>query len=137
MGGHEEEGSHEGHEGDEEEGGHEGHEGDEEEGSHEGHEGDEEEAREQDREGHFQQGVGAPWQQGEDHWRLECKGPDQEQARQSREQETACPWPEESMDEGRGAGAQGAEDHWLRCRQEEHTSVCKDKGVLQPVSATL
>merc|ERR1711918_332403 len=82
-------------------------------GSHEGHEGNEEEGS---HEGHEA---------------------DQEQARQSREQETACPWPEESMDEGRGAGAQGAEDHWLRCRQEGHTSVCKGKGVLQPVSATL
>merc|ERR1712224_521828 len=132
--GYEEEGSHEGHEGDEEEGGHEGHEGDEEEGSHEGHGGDEEEAREQDRKGQLQQGAGAPRQQGEDHWGPECKRSDQEQAWQSREQEAERPWQQESMDEGRRAGAQGFEDHGV-CRSEEgHTSLRKGEGILRPVS---
>merc|ERR1712054_496434 len=110
--GYEEEGGHEGHEGDEEEGSHEGHEGDEEEGSHEGYEGE-----------------------GEDCWRLDCEGPHQEQVRQDCQQEEQCPCEEVPMDPGRREGTQGIEDHWLRRRQEGHSSVRKGKGVLQPVSA--
>merc|ERR1711912_177466 len=147
--GDEEEGSHEGHEGDEEEGGHEGHEGDEEEGSHEGHEGDEEEGSHEGYEGDEEevceqgcawpdgQGHGSPWKQGEDCWRLDCEGPHQEQVRQDCEQEEQCPCEEVPMDPGRREGTQGIEDHWLRRRQEGHSSVCKGQGVLQPVSATL
>merc|ERR1712046_344975 len=135
--GDEEEGSHEGDEGDEEEGSHEGYEGDEEEGSHEGDEGDEEEVREQDCEGSDGQGNGAPWQQGEDRWRLDCQGSHQEQVRQDCEQEEQRPWEEVTMDPGCRKGAQGVEDHWLRRHQERLTAVCKGKGVLQPVSAAL
>merc|ERR1712193_376827 len=99
--GHEEDGSHEGHEGYEEEGSHEGNEGDEEEGGYEGHEGDEEEG------GHDSQGS------------LE------EQVWQGCEQEEVCLCQEVPMDSGRHEGTQGSEDHWLRCHQEGHTSVCK------------
>merc|ERR1712118_155737 len=126
--GDEEEGSHGGHGGDEEEGSHEGHEGHEEEGSHEGDEGDEEEVSEQGREGRHGQGHGASWKQGEDCWRLDCEGPQQEQV---------CTWQEVPMDSGRGEGSQGPEDHWLRCHQEGLTAVCQGKGVLHPVSAAL
>merc|ERR1712224_469156 len=66
--------------------------GDEEEGGHEGHEGDEEEVREQDCQGRHVQGHGAPWKQGEDRWRLDSQGPHQEQVRQGREQEEQSPW---------------------------------------------
>merc|ERR1719231_822312 len=48
-----------------------------------------------------------------------------------------CLCQEVPMDSGRHQGTQGFEDHWLRCHQEGHTSVCKGKGVLQPVSAAL
>merc|ERR1712023_586123 len=141
--GDEEEGSHEGHEGDEEEGSHEGHEGDEEEGyegdeeegSHEGHEGDEEEVCEQGCAWPDGQGHGSPWKQGEDCWRLDCEGPHQEQVRQDCQQEEQCPCEEVPMDPGSREGTQGIEDHWLRRRQEGHSSVCKGQGVLQPVSA--
>merc|ERR1712100_679348 len=133
--GDEEEGSHEGHEGDEEEGGHEGYEGDEEEGSHEGHEGDEEEVCEQGCAWPDGQGHGSPWKQGEDCWRLDCEGPHQEQVRQDCEQEEQCPCKEVPMDPGRREGTQGLEDHWLRRRQEGHSSVRQGQGVLQPVSA--
>merc|ERR1711990_162299 len=135
--GHEEDGSHEGDEGDEEEGGHEGHEGDEEEGGHEGHEGDEEEVCEQDREGPACKSDGSPWEQGEDRWGHDSQGSREEQERQGCEQEEVCLCQEVPMDSGRHEGTQGFEDHWLRCHQEGHTSVCKGKGVLQPVSAAL
>merc|ERR1711924_124131 len=135
--GDEEEGSHEGHEGDEEEGGHEGHEGDEEEGGHEGHEGDEEEVREQDCKGQDGLRHGAPWNQGEDSWWLDGKGPLQEQARQHREQETLRPREEVAMDPGCREGAQGLEDHGLLRDQEGHTPLRKGQGVLQCVSAAL
>merc|ERR1711968_357862 len=125
MGGDEEEGSHEGHESDEEEGGHEGHEGDEEEGSHEGYEGDEEEGSHEGHEG----------DEGEVCWRLDCEGPHQEQVRQDCQQEEQCPCEEVPMDPGSREGTQGIEDHWLRRRQEGHSSVRKGQGVLQPVSA--
>merc|ERR1719335_1902877 len=133
--GHEEDGSHEGDEGDEEEGGHEGHEGDEEEGGHEGNEGDEEEVCEQDREGPACKSDGSPWEQGEDRWGHDSQGSREEQERQGCEQEEVCLCQEVPMDSGRHEGTQGSEDHWLRCHQEGHTSVCKGKGVLQPVSA--
>merc|ERR1712224_19333 len=135
--GDEEEGSHEGYEGDEEEGSHEGHEGDEEEGSHEGHEGDEEEVCEQDCEGPVCQSDGTSWEQGEDRWGHDIQGSLQEQARQGCEQEEVCLCQEVPMDSGRHEGTQGSEDHRLRCHQEGHTSVCKGKGILQPVSAAL
>merc|ERR1712046_376514 len=146
--GDEEDGSHEGHEGDEEESGYEGHEGDEEEGGHEGHEGDEEESShegnegeeevsEQDRKGLSRQIDGASWQQGEDCWGHDSQGSLEEQVWQGCEQEEVCLCQEVSMDSGRHKGTQGSEDHWLRCYQEGHTSVCKGKGVLQPVSAAL
>merc|ERR1712017_724 len=135
--GDEEEGGHEGHEGDEEEGGHEGHEGDEEESSHEGNEGDEEEVSEQDRKGLSRQIDGASWQQGEDCWGHDSQGSLEEQVWQGCEQEEVCLCQEVPMDSGRHKGTQGSEDHWLRCYQEGHTSVCKGKGVLQPVSAAL
>merc|ERR1712178_528364 len=141
--GDEEEGSHEGHEGDEEEGGHEGHEGDEEEGGHEGNEGDEEESGneeevcEQDREGPACKSHGSSWEQGEDRWGHDSQGSLEEQVWQGCEQEEVCLRQEVPMDSGRHEGTQGSEDHWLRCHQEGHTSVCKGKGVLQPVSAAL
>merc|ERR1712224_106307 len=134
--GDEEEGGHEGHEGDEEEGSHEGNEGDEEEGGHEGHEGDEEDC-EQDREGPACKSDGSPWEQGEDRWGHDSQGSREEQERQGCEQEEVCLCQEVPMDSGRHEGTQGFEDHWLRCHQEGHTSVCKGKGVLQPVSAVL
>merc|ERR1712139_388214 len=137
MGGDEEEGGHEGHEGDEEESSHEGNEGDEEEGGHEGHEGDEEEVCEQDREGPACKGDGSSWEQGEDRWGHDSQGSLEEQVWQGCEQEEVCLCQEVPMDSGRHEGTQGFEDHWLRCHQEGHTSVCKGKGVLQPVSAAL
>merc|ERR1711869_61403 len=133
--GDEEEGRHEGYEGDEEEGSHEGYEGDEEEGSHEGHEGDEEEVCEQGCAWPDGQGHGSPWKQGEDCWRLDCEGPHQEQVRQDCQQEEQCPCEEVPMDPGSREGMQGIEDHWLRRRQEGHSSVRKGQGVLHPVSA--
>merc|ERR1712188_49113 len=83
------------------------------------------------------QGHGAPWKQGEDCWRLDCEGPHKEQVRQDCQQEEVCLCQEVSMDPGRRQGTQGIEDHWLRRRQEGHSSVCKGQGVLQPISATL
>merc|ERR1711907_214186 len=138
--GDEEEGGHEGHEGDEEDGSHEGHEGnegDEEEGGHEGHEGDEEEVCEQDRHGPACKSDGSSWEQGEDRWGHDSQGSLEEQVWQGCEQEEVCLCQEVPMDSGRHEGTQGSEDHWLRCHQEGHTSVCKGKGVLQPVSAAL
>merc|ERR1712078_10372 len=135
--GDEEEGGHEGHEGDEEEGGHEGNEGDDEEGGHEGHEGNEEEVCEQDREGPACKSHGSSWEQGEDRWGHDSQGSLEEQVWRGCEQEEVCLCQEVPMDSGRDEGTQGSEDHWLRCHQEGHTSVCKGKGVLQPVSAAL
>merc|ERR1712178_437860 len=141
--GDEEEGSHEGHEGDEEEGGDEGHEGDEEEGSHEGHEGYEEEGCEQDCDGLACQGDGAPWQQSEDHWRLDGIGSDQEQGRQNCEQESERQGQEGiqehsgAMVRGPGKGPQGLEDHGIRCDQEGLTPLRQGEGALQCVSAAL
>merc|ERR1712118_542468 len=57
--------------------------------------------------------------------------------RQDCQQEEVCLCQEVSMDPGRRQGTQGIEDHWLRRRQEGHSSVCKGQGVLQPVSAAL
>merc|ERR1712070_943458 len=155
MGGHEgdeEEGGHEGYEGDEEEGSDEGHEGDEEEGSDEGHEGDEEEGGhegheeegcEQDCDGLACQGDGAPWQQSEDHWRLDGIGSDQEQGRQNCEQESERQG-QEGMQEhsgamvrGPGKGPQGLEDHGIRRDQEGLTPLRQGEGALQCVSAAL
>merc|ERR1712070_756971 len=99
-----------GTQGDEEEGSHEGHEGDEEEGGHEGHEGDEEEGSHEGHEGDEEEGSHEGYEGDEE---------------------------EVPMDSGCHAGTQGSEDHWLRCYQEGHTSVCKGKGDLQPVSAAL
>merc|ERR1711904_132906 len=135
--GDEEEGGHEGHEGDEEESSHEGHEGDEEEGSHEGHEGDEEEVCKQDREGPACKSDGSSWEQGEDRWGHDSQGSLEEQVWQGCEQEEVFLCQEVPMDSGRDEGTQGSEDHWLRCHQEGHTTVCKGKGILQPVSAAL
>merc|ERR1711904_268714 len=116
--GDEEEGSHEGHEGDEEEGGHEGHEGDEEEGSHEGHEGDGEESSHEGHEG-----------DEEEVCEQDCEGP-------------VCQSDGASWEQGEdrwGHDIQGSLQEQARqgCEQEGHTSVCKGKGYLQPVSAAL
>merc|ERR1719172_584134 len=127
----------EGHEGDEEEGSHEGHEGDEEEGSHEGHEGHEEEDREQDRQGPDGQGHGAPREQGEDCWWLDCKGLDQEQVWQDRQQEEQCEGKEVPMDAGLCQGAEGLEAHGL-CRDQEGLPLVREgEGVLRQLSAML
>merc|ERR1712100_776950 len=132
--GDEEEGSHEGYEGDEEEGSNEGHEGDEEEGSNEGHEGHEEKDREQDCQGPHGQGHGAPREQGEDCWRLDCQGLDQEQAWQDRQQEEERLLQEVPMDAGLREGAQGLEADGL-CRDQEGLSFVREgEGVLWQLS---
>merc|ERR1712078_61322 len=96
-----------------------------EEGSHEGHEGYEEEGCEQDCDGLACQGDGAPWQQSEDHWRLDGIGSDQEQGRQNCEQESER------------QGQEGLEDHGIRRDQEGLTPLRQGEGALQCVSAAL
>merc|ERR1711918_70695 len=123
--------------GDEEEGCHEGNEGDEEEGSNEGNEGHEEEDCEQDRQGPGGQGHGAPREQGEDCWWLDCKGLDQEQVWQDRQQEEQRQGLEVPMDAGCREGAQGLEAHGLCRHQEGLPSVREGEGVLRQLSAAL
>merc|ERR1711924_256887 len=135
--GHEEEGNNEGHEGDEEEGSDEGHEGDEEEGSHEGNEGHEEEEGEQDRHGPDEEGHGAPREQGEDCWWLDCKGLDQEQVWQDRQQEAKCQGQAVPMDAGHFEGMEGLEDHRLCRDQEGLAPVREGEGDLRQLSAFL
>merc|ERR1711977_301547 len=102
-----------------------------------GDEGNEEEEREQDCEGPHGQGNGAPWQQGKNHWRLDCQGFDQEQSRQDCEQEAERTRQEVPMDAGCQEGAHGPEAQGIRRDQEGLTPLRQGEGVLQCVSAAL
>merc|ERR1719160_135064 len=100
----------------------------------EGHEGDEEEDREPDWQGQDGQGHGAPWHQGEDRWRLDGEGPDQEQGRQNCEQEEECLRQDQPLDRCRQEGTRRIEDQGLLCHQEGHTPLRQGQGVLQGLS---
>merc|ERR1711924_548803 len=103
-----------------------------------GHESPEEESCEQDCQGPLRQGTCAPWLQGEDHGWLDRNFPDQEQARQGREQEAIVNGQEESLDRCRHKGKEGTGPQGLRRHQEGLTSLHEGQGVLQlSVSAWL
>merc|ERR1711981_568378 len=107
-----------------------GNEGDEGHGSNEGHARHEEEDREQDRQGPNGKGIGLPWLQGQDRgWNDRCF-PDQEQARQDREQEKIRVWQEESLDCCRDQGKEGIGPQGLRCNQEGLSSLQEGQGAL-------
>merc|ERR1712193_33138 len=97
----------------------------------EGNEGDEEEDREQDCQGQDEQGVGAPWLQGEDRWWLDSEGPDQEQARPRCEQEAERQGQGQPLGCCLQEGTCRAEDQGLLCHQEGYTTLCQGEGVLQ------
>merc|ERR1712098_167567 len=96
----------------------------------EGGEGHEEEDREQDCNGPVSQGDGAPRVQGEDRWRLDGEGPDQEQDGQGCEQEAQRLCQEEPVDHCMQEGARSPEDQRLLPAQEGLTVLPEGEGVL-------
>merc|ERR1712138_186382 len=104
--------------------------------SHEGHEGNEKEGREQDRKGEICQVYRLPWNQGEDHWRLEKDRFGVEQARKDCEQKECCKWQEElrkhqGLDHSMPEGKEGTRREGLRRYQEGLCPLQEGQGVLQ------